>query len=109
MSTSPTSGYGAGGYGEGGYGGVTTDMTKTANVSLTMEEQGNLTVTVSDQSGSAVGSASVTISGPSSDSGTTDSSGQVVFDPVDIGDYNVTVTKDGYFEVTATVSSGDFT
>ena len=100
--------YGQDGYGDGGYGGPIT-VTKSASVELVAEEEGNLTVTVVDSSGSGLEGFSVTLSGPSSVEKTTDSEGVAVFDAIEIGDYNITATKEGWFDATGSVTAEDFT
>lgn len=97
--------YGNKGYGEGGYGGT---MTKEATVSVTLEEEGKMTVTVTDGNGNAISDATVELSGTQSETGTTDDNGDAVFQPIQIGDYDVSITKEGYFSETKSVSSGDF-
>ena len=99
--------YGDGEYGDGGYGGPII-VTKSASVELVAEEEGNLTVTVVDDSGNGLEGFSVTLSGPSSDEQTTDSDGVAVFDAINIGDYDITATKEGWFDATGSVSAEDF-
>lgn len=100
--------YGEEGYGEGGYGGPIL-VTKSASVELVAEEEGNLTVTVVDESGNGLSGFSVNLSGPSSGQETTDSEGVAVFDAIEIGDYDIKATKEGWFDATASVTSEDFT
>lgn len=86
-------------------------MPKSASVTLTVTEKGNLTVTVQDGSGSAISNATVELSGASSENGTTDSSGIVEFTHIPIGDYTITAVKDTadtYLEGQTSISSGDF-
>lgn len=83
-------------------------MTVEANVTLTLEEQGKLTVTVQDGTGGAISGATVSISGPESANGSTDDNGQVVFEPISPGDYTVEATKDGFFDAAAQIDQGDF-
>lgn len=61
----------------------------------------NLTVTVVDQSKNAIGGAKVEVD---SKSGTTDSSGKIVFKSLEEGSYSVDVSKDGYESVSSSVS-----
>ena len=98
--------YGAAPYGQGGYGVLT--VTKTAETTVVLEEQGNLTVAVTDDGGDAISDASVSISGASSASAQTDESGTVVFDGLEVADYQLTVTADGYFDAETTVAASDF-
>lgn len=100
-----TIGYGQRGYGQGYYGGY---MVKTTSVSLTLEEKGKMTVTVEDPGGNALSGVSVTLSGTQSQSGETGSNGKVIFDGIQIGDYTVEASKDGYFAASTQVSAGDF-
>lgn len=101
-------GYGTGGYGRGGYG----VMTQTTSVTITLEEQGELTVQVDDADGAGIDGATVTLSGASgsvSEEATTDENGQVVFDGIPIADYTVSAEAMGYFADEASVAAGDFT
>lgn len=103
--------YGEAGYGEGGYGGVLV-VTRTATVTATIEEDGELTVQVNDDTGAAVEQADVGIENADAtftDAGTTDATGQVVFSGIPIQDYTVSVSKTGYFPTTVAVAAGDFT
>lgn len=89
------------------------DTPPTANVTLTLEkeeteETGKIVVKVEDTDGSAVGSATVTVSGDANLSGTTDSTGVVSFTDITIGEYTVNASKDGYVGDSTSVSSGDF-
>lgn len=97
--------YGLQPYGENGWGGI---MTKEASVEVVLEEQGNLTVTVTDPGGNGLSGASVELSGTSSRSGETGSDGTIAFEGLRIGDYDVTVQKEGWFEKLASVSADDF-
>lgn len=99
--------YGESGYGDSTYG-TTTTMTKSVQKTVTLEEKGKITIAVQNPGGSAITGVSVSISGTSSASAETDSSGQVVFDGVPIGDYTVTLTEPGYFEQTVSISQGEF-
>ena len=96
--------------GSGGGGGG--DQTPTASVSITLQketpETGNIQVTVTDQNGNSVSGATVSADGPSSLSGTTDTSGSVSFDGVQIGEWSITAQKSGYSTETVSVASGDF-
>lgn len=98
-------GYGESDYGEGPYGGY---MTVEANVTLTLEEQGKLTVTVQDGTGGAISNATVSISGPESQSGSTDDNGEVVFQPISPGEYTVEASKDGFFDAATQITESDF-
>lgn len=87
-------------------------MTQTASLTVTLSEEGELTVQVNDESGTGISSANVSIENSDAsvtDSGTTDTNGQIIFSPIPIDDYTVTVTKTGFFDETATVAAGDFT
>lgn len=83
-------------------------MTKEVTKTVTLEEKGKITINVQDDGGNAVSGASVTLSGTSSDSTTTDSSGQVVFDGLPVGQYDVTISKSGYFEKSISVAEAEF-
>lgn len=86
-------------------------MPKSASVTLTVSEKGNLSVTVQDGSGNAISNATVELSGATSASGTTNSSGVAEFNLIPIGDYTITAVKDTaseYLEGQTTISSGDF-
>lgn len=109
MSTTDEAQYGYGEYGDNGYGGP---MTRTTSITVTLNEEGELTVQVNDDTGSEIDSANVSIENSDAsftESGTTDSTGQVVLGPIPIQDYTVTVSKTGYFTATVSVASGDFT
>lgn len=83
-------------------------MTQSATATITMEEEGNLVVTVLDGTGSAISGASVEISGTQSSVQETDSSGEAVFDPIQIGPYDITVSKTGFFDASGSVAEEDF-
>lgn len=105
-------GYGRqGGYGLGGYGGSVI-MTKTATVTLVLEERGELQVQVNaSDTGAGVEGASVTletVDGSVSESATTDATGLVVFDGVEVQGYQLTASKTGWFDATGSVAAGDF-
>jgi len=99
--------YGVGRYGVGGYG----IMTQTVSTTITLEEQGEIAVSVERPDGTPLSGADVTLTGASGsvdESGTTDDAGQVVFGGVPIADYTVTASKTGYFADEVTVAAGDF-
>lgn len=83
-------------------------MTKEANVTVTLEEKGKMAVEVADTGGSPLSGVSVSISGPSSETATTNSNGVATFNGIQIGSYEITATLEGYFEQTTSVDSSDF-
>lgn len=97
-------------YGEGKYG--VNIVTRTTTVTATLEEEGEMTVQVVDDTGSGVTEAAVGIEAADeafTDNGSTDSNGEVVFGGIPIDAYTVTVSKTGYFETTVDVAEADFT
>ena len=84
----------------------------TASVSITLtketEELGNIEVSVTDDTGSPVDNAEVSITGPSEQVGTTNTDGFVSFNGVTLGDYSVSASKSGYSSNTVQVSKDSF-
>lgn len=84
----------------------------TASVQITLtkkaEESGNISVNVSDESGSSISGAEVSITGASEQVGTTNSEGVVNFNGVPIGDYTVSASKSGYTSSSTEVKKGNF-
>lgn len=85
-------------YGKRGYGDTMTEKV------IVLEKKETLTVVVQDSGGNSITNASVSISGPQSSSGSTGDNGEVTFDPIPAGEYEITVTKDGYFDGTGSVT-----
>lgn len=73
----------------------------TYNRTVVLDDPAQLTVTVTNDAGTAISGVAVTLTGPSSGSGTTNSSGQVVFTNLIAGSYSVTATKAAYAEYVA--------
>lgn len=84
----------------------------TANVNLmlapTSPDSGNLVVTCVDDTGAAIEGATVSISGETSDSMSTDANGVAAFEGVPLGSYSVEAVKSGYESATGSVSGSDF-
>lgn len=100
-----TIGYAEGPYGVTEYGGI---VVKTTAITVELEEKGKMTVTVLGAGGSSLSGASVAISGGTSESATTDSNGEVVFETIPVAEYTVDITHSDYISETATVSASDF-
>lgn len=85
--------------------------TATVNFTLvaTTPTEGNIEVTVNDDSGNAIEGAAVSIQGETTEQKQTDSSGQAVFSAVPIGQYTVSAEADGHESGSKSISSGDFT
>lgn len=90
----------------------TGDSTPTASVTLTLTkkqaEEGDIVASVEDGSGNPLGDATVEISGATSGTATTDSTGTATFTSVPIGSYTVSANKTGYNSDSASISSSDF-
>lgn len=103
--------YGEGGYGEDEYG-TSTDggepMTQVATVNLTAKEEGNVEVTVTTDGGNALSGMSIELSGPSSYSGQTDDNGQVTLGPLEVAEYELLGTMDGYLDINHTITVDSF-
>jgi Tfp pilus assembly protein PilV len=63
------------------------------------ETTGNFVVQINDRDGEGVGGVTVTMSGPGSSSGTTDSTGCVRFSGLEQGTYTVAFSQAGYVDV----------
>lgn len=85
-------------YGKRGYGDTMTEKV------IVLEKKESLTVVVQDKNGDSISNASVSISGPETQSSSTGDNGEAVFDPIPAGEYEITVSKDGYFDGTGSVS-----
>lgn len=83
-------------------------MTKKATLTLTLEAQGELTITTVDGTGAPVEGATVALSGAVTAQQTTDATGEVTFGGLEVADYTVEATKDGHFPVTGAVTAADF-
>jgi prepilin-type N-terminal cleavage/methylation domain-containing protein len=83
---------------------ITFDITVyglTYNRTVVLDDPAQMTVTVTNDAGAAISGVTVTLTGLSGGTGTTNSSGQVTFTNLIAGAYSVTATKSGYAEYTA--------
>jgi prepilin-type N-terminal cleavage/methylation domain-containing protein len=79
-----------------------TPWAQTFAFSITLGDPVSVvTVTVTNDAGTAISGVAVVLSGPLGGSGTTDNNGQIVFTNLIAGAYTVTATKSGYAVYTA--------
>lgn len=86
-------------------------MTQTAQITLTLEHEGEIIVTATETDGTPLGGVSITITGDSGQEwvGSTGTDGTASFGGLTISEYTVDALKAGYFPASETITPDSFT